>query len=237
MGNEKDDLNREFLSFGFALEKEFLKSREPIRQELKARQPLLSGALKVIASAFGSIHTRGAVEVQSEEAAKRKLQRAAIHASTMHGLEVIEFAISSAAYVQTATLVRQEMEALTLCVECRQSDSNPMNGKNPKLHKALKFLGRDYGMLSQLAHNSSFEWLNEVIDVSTNGIDVVLNPRFEERLLCIHLVCLVGLAFDAANLRPFSETSFLSDQEMNWLSAVVGALNEYGFLRVDTPSA
>lgn len=222
------DLDPSFLGFGTQLSNSIGQKQTAIASGIHERLGIVFDARNVVLACLGSIHSRPDREFSSSEV-KQKLHRAAIHATIIHGASFVESAIATARYAQSATLVRQELEAVEAVRGIRQGLHR--DGTTPRI-KAFQHLGRWYGDLTALAHLSKVNLLLETIDLQRTGIDPTLNRQLEEALFCLHLVALVGACHDASELRPYSETENLSKQEQLWLTSLCGILSDRGYLRV-----
>ena len=158
---------------------------------------------------------------------EQKVHRAAIHACLLQGADAVRNCIERAHYPQAAALVRQEIEAVECLRGLRQGKQR--QGATPRL-KALRHLGRCYADLTSLAHLSKWPILVHVVSSSPGNVDPHFNAEFAKFLYRLHVVALVGAAFDMAELRPFSAESDLSPQEEAWLSALCGYLDSEGVL-------
>lgn len=231
MGAPNDEeLDPNFLKYGSILTESLKAQRSDISTGISARLGPLYHAQQALLACFGSIHARQDRAFEDVDVVQ-KVHRAAIHCAVIQGIELVESAIAIAAYTQAATLIRQEIEAVEAARGLRQGQQK--EGKTPRL-KALAHIGRSYGQLSSIAHLSRSELLIEITDVLKTGIDPTMNERFEKHLFCIHLLALVGICIDAAELRPFSCKEMFSQQEALWLQSVCGVLSAEGYLTISS---
>lgn len=228
--NDKVDLNPSFLGFATAFEDALQEQRAEIATGFEARNKLLNSAHTALFACIASIHSRDDREFPLNKATE-KTHRFAIHAATIQGIHLIKAAISTASYVQAASLIRQEIEAVEACRGLRQGKQK--EGNTPRV-KALRHLGADYGRLSEIAHHSKSKILLYFTDAIASGVDHKLNENLERRLMGLHIVALLGICLDAAELRPFSNEEMMSPDEHAWLTSVCGILADHGIL---TPSA
>lgn len=229
MGSHDDkELDPDFLGYGTVLTNALTFQRSNISTGMSSRLGTIYQAQLVLLACFGSIHARPD-RAFDEIDVIQKVHRAAIHCAVIQGVELVETAIASAAYPQAATLVRQEIEAVEAGRGLRKGLQE--EGKTPRL-KALCHIGRSYGQLSSIAHLSRSDMLTEITDVLATGIDPALNERFEKHLFCLHLLALVGVCVDAAELRPFTSEQMFDEQEALWLQSVCGLLSAEGYLTV-----
>ncbi len=226
--HDEQKLDPDFLGHSAVLTGELASQRSIISAGINSRLGVIYNAQQVLLACFGSIHARPDREFEEADVVQ-KVHRAAIHCAVIQGAQLVETAIATAAYAQASTLVRQEIEAFEAVRGLRQGLQK--EGQTPRL-KALCRIGKSYGQLSSITHLSRSEMLTEITDVLATGIDPTLNERFEKHLFCIHLLALVGVCIDAAELRPLSAQQVFSQQEELWLQAVCGVLSAEGYLTV-----
>ena len=121
------------------------------------------------------------------------------------------------------------MEAVEGLRGIRQSHQK--NGHTPRI-KALKHVAGYYSQLTGLAHLSEHNLLSHVVSEKIGNSDHTLNAEFAHCLFGLHVLALVGVTSDIAELRPFSESEYLSEDEKWWLDAACGVLVEAGFMVV-----
>ncbi|MGB7269074.1 MAG: hypothetical protein WBC90_06085 [Albidovulum sp.] len=221
-----DDQSGEFLGFSEVLLAGLQKSRDQVSANGSSHLGVLTGAHTACLACIGSILTRPDREFPASDV-QEKLHRASIHSAVVQGIHAIEYCISVGCYVQAATLVRQEVEAVEGTRGIRQGKQK--NGVQPRL-KALRHLGRCYGQLSSLAHLSTHDLLAHVVSASIGDIDHSFNPGFSRFLFGLHVHALVGIIPDMAELRPYSDAAIFSKDEIWWQSAVCGVLVEEGLM-------
>jgi hypothetical protein len=219
-------LDAEFLGYSTVLKQQFAEHRALISKDFEERLGVLYDAQTALLACLGSIYSRPDREFPLEEVTI-KVHRAAICSSVTQGIELVEIALRAANYAQAAALIRQEIEAVEVARGLRQGLQK--EGKTPRL-KALKHLGKNYGFLSSLAHLSRSPALIEATNILNTGIDPNLNSGLENHMFCLHLVALTGITIDLAELHPFSDTEYMSQQEQLWLQSVCGMLDKKGFL-------
>ena len=74
--------------------------------------------------------------------------------------------------------------------------------------------------------------LSHVVSEKIGNSDHTLNAEFAHCLFGLHVLALVGVTSDIAELRPFSESEYFSEDEKWWLDAACGVLVEAGFMVV-----
>ena len=211
------------------LDDSFRLQRAKAAAGFRDRLGILWSAREAVVSCMASAYLREDLEYPVGDV-KSKVWRASIHTAITQGIDIVEHTMATATYVQASVLVRQEMEA----VEClRGIRSGQQKSKSSPRLVALRHLVRPYSQLTGLAHLSEPALLAHITDVLGSGVDINLNPEFEAFLFCIHLVSLVGIAFDIADLRPFSSNSISSLEETELMQGVCGLLSERGYLTVE----
>ncbi|QCP87213.1 hypothetical protein EYE35_09930 [Cereibacter sphaeroides] len=155
--------------------------------------------------------------------------RAAVHEVVIAGLELVEAALTANLYPQAACLIRQEIEAVEVVRGLRQKRQE--KNRTPRL-KALRHLGRDYKMLTDLAHVTGFDLLRRLALQEDGTVHFRRHEPMARHLLGLHIFALAGIALDMSHLRPFSPTSFLSPIEDELITGVMGVLAAEGLAAV-----
>ena len=225
---QTDRFGDTFLHFGEILFNGMAAGREEMLKDWPQLLGILHNARRACVASMGSILSRPDREFQIEDL-QQKLRRATIHGAVIQGIHAIEYCISIGAYAQAAALVRQEIEAVEGLRGIRQGLQN--DGHTPRL-KALKHIGAYYGQLSGLAHLSDHSLLTHVVSEKVGNIDHSLNAEFARCLFGLHVLALVGVTLDIAELRPYSESELFSEDEKWWLDAACGVLVEEGLMQV-----
>ena len=217
-----------FLHYGEILFNGMSAGREEVLKDWPQLLGILHTARRACVASIGSILSRPDRELQNEDV-QQKLRRATIHGAVIQGIHAVEYCISIGAYAQAAALVRQELEAVEGLRGIRQGHQK--NGHTPRI-KALKHVGGYYGQLTGLAHLSEHKLLSHVVSEKIGNIVHTLNAEFARCLFGLHVLALVGVTLDIAELRPFSESEYFSEDEKWWLDAACGVLVEAGLMVV-----
>lgn len=215
-----------FLNFAEVLKNGLKESREAVKQQGPAFLGNLYHAQTACLACMGSILSRQDREFPVENVLE-KLRRATIHGAILQGIHPIEYLIANGCYAQAAALVRQEMEAVEGLRGIRQGFQ--ADKTTPRL-KALKHLGRYYSQLTGISHLSSHDLLAHIVSSSIGDIDHTFNPNFARTLFGLHVVALVSVAMDMAELRPVIQIDLVTEEEDWWLSVACGVLVEEGLL-------
>ncbi|MEL5877412.1 hypothetical protein [Cereibacter sphaeroides] len=151
--------------------------------------------------------------------------RAAVHEVVIAGLDLVEAALNGNLYPQAASLIRQEIETVEVVRGLRQKRQE--KNRTPRL-KALRHLGRDYKMLTDLAHVVGFDLLRHLALQEDGMVHFRRHKPMARHLLGLHIFALAGISLDVSHLRPFSPTSFLSPLEDELIAGVMGVLAAEG---------
>ena len=226
MNDQVNKLNPAFLSFRNALATSMEQTRnEAIALSLAHLSEYLEHEVIGVAC-LGSILSRPDRAVNIAEVSK-KIRRASVQSAFLQGIHAVETCIMTASYAQAAALVRQEIEAVEVLRGIRQERQK--DGETPRL-KALKHLGRSYSQLTSLAHLTGHDLLSNVVSRKVVDVDHTFNDAFAAHLFSLHLVTLIGVALDMADLRPFSNQDAVSPEEQSAIATVCAWLDSTGYL-------
>jgi hypothetical protein len=219
----------EFLQFAATLDASLEEAEGLAFVESETAVSSLFLAIRLAKSAVASVLARGAsVSLLSIDFDLQR--RVAIHAAMVQNFSAIETTISRAQYSAAATLVRQELEGIEKLRGIRQHSS--ANKKKEKL-KGLKHLGRIYGELSGIAHHSDHNLVSGIVGGHPVRFEPIFHLGSSRILLAVHTQCMVGIAADAAEVFPFSESELFSEPEKQACTAAMSILIEQGLLAVE----
>ena len=130
-------------------------------------------------------------------------QRMSLTASLLQSTIIVEQAITSGFYWAATGLLRQHMEALARIILIR-SGKSATDGGSPNVGVLPFGLARNYGRLSQLAHVSKGEVLQEFSSSELSDLLASPMPRYikdwANDLLAIHTGHMITLAFEISYL-------------------------------------
>jgi hypothetical protein len=190
-------------------------------------------ALQVVASAAKRC------EGKIYESTTRSKSRNAIIAGYISGLTLVERAILGGFNAQSASLLRQEFEAIAALVEIEGGVRR--DGKTPQINLVSSVPSRYYGYLSNIAHYSDTAYLEsllsdhkdfETVESFGSTIRWMLSPQYlpglTVRLFAMHTLLLLSLAEHQAchNLECHSIES--SADELSFFNKALDFLREAG---------
>jgi hypothetical protein len=197
----------------------------------KTEEGELQFALDCVMAAIGSMFKRASALCYLPEGDTLK-KRTGILAACCQGISPIEDCIFRGFYVQAATLIRQEMEAVEASRSLRVGRYIEGSKKNSSLF-VLRHLGKIYGQLTDIAHLQRSSLVLHLVGENSPSIDPIRNPEFESFLLKTHIYALTGITLELGELVSPIVGSSITDGERDCLVTSQSVLAKHGFIQLN----